>query len=880
MKPIFPILLAVLCGLLLPGPVPTTASAENHPARRVGPSPALSGATAPAARPSLDDAAVVKLDGEWQLTGWSPDRSRQVTLTARVPGQVHADLRREGLIPDPFWRDNAEQCQWPEHWEWRYKRSFRLPPGFGDGRVRLEFDGLDTYAEITLNGRRIGPLERPTTCDMFLEYAFDVTGWLKPDGENVLEVRFLPIERVVGEKVRQQVFPAAFGDPYRAYVRRMQCTFGWDWVHRFVTAGIWRSCRLAACPAARVEHPFVYTRKLLDGGALLHVEAEIAADSAFRGTVRGVLRAPDGGIAWSEEWPVAGGGKVAADPVIRSPRLWWPHGSGAQPLYTLDMAVYDPDGRRLHGVETRTGIRTVEIEQLPEAGGRTFTFRINGERIFARGGNWIPADPFPSQVTPERYAMLVGRAAEAGMNMLRVWGGGIYEQEPFLAACDSLGVMLWHDFMLACGGYPEHQPGFSDLFLEEVECNVRRMRNHPSVVVWCGDNELGMGYAEDADWPFKATHRDRTAPLLARIDPSRPFRPTSPYGGGGAGSPRSGDAHQGAQYSDSLIGSPDAADYRALTARYARAPFLSESTTAGVPTRRSLLRFMTEADLDRSEMFDYHTKDNPYVGGGLTLFGKLENLSEKLYGPHCGEQCRRLRQMEYTQYEFVRLTLEAARARKFSSSGVLFWMFNDCWPASGWSLVDYWGDPKAGWYAMKSGCREVIAATEQGERELTWWIVNDGMQPAEVAYKVWLQPLAGGAGRVIAEGVTQVGANGLRCVGRELREAVAREAGRDRIAVFEVCAGGGVDRSYWTPLLPREVDYPPTVVETSGFRPGTAGEIRMTSSRWGRVVTLEGDALFEDNYFEMLPGESRTIRWRSIDGRRVKAIRVSAWNAR
>lgn len=827
-----------------------------------------------------DAVRVLPLDGEWRLTGYSPDRSRWVELVARVPGQVHDDLLREGFIDDPFWRDNAERCQWVEHWEWRYKRSFYLPEGFDSGRVQLCFDGLDTYAEITLNGRRIGPLERPTTENMFLEYGFDVSGWLKRGGENVLEVRFLPLERVVGEEARRKSYPAAFGDPLRAYVRRMQCTFGWDWVHRFVTAGIWRSCRLVAWPEARVEHPFVWVKELRPGKAVLHAEAAVEADDGFRGEVRMALTAPDGRRVWQAARPVTGRGTVSFEAEVPDPELWWPRGAGAQPLYGFEAAVCDAGGRLLHAERCRTGIRTVAVEESPLADGTSFILKVNGRRIFARGGNWVPADPFPARIAPERYRLLLGRAAEAGMNMVRVWGGGIYEQEPFWQACDSLGILVWQDFMLACGGYPEERPEFVDLFLREVACNVRRMRNHPSLAVWCGDNELGMNHAPDGEWPFSRVHRECTAPLVAQLDPSRPFRPTSPYGAAGDPS-KAGDAHQGAQYADSLIFSDDASAYRVLTGRYARARFLSESTTAGVPTRRSLLRFMDGEDLSRSEMFDYHTKDNPYVGGGLTLFGKLESLSEKLYGEHGGDVGRRLRQMEYTQYEFVRLTMEAARANKFRTGGVLFWMYNDCWPASGWSLIDYWGEPKAGWYAMKSACRSVIASTEQGDDGLLRWrIASDAAEPADVTYEVRVQPLDGGRPRVLSEGRVRVAPDAPQQVLELPAEPLARELGDGRIVVFEVHCGPERDRSFWTPLTPRQVAWPATKLEVSLHRPAAEGEVRIASSRWGRVVTLEGAALFEDNYFEMLPGETRTVRWRSFDGTPVPEIRVTAWNAR
>ena len=821
---------------------------------------------------------IVDLNGEWSLTGYNSDYSQHISLKAIVPGQVHADLWREGLIEDPFWRENAEKCQWVEFWEWRYKKHFLLPKDFKGQHIKLQFDGLDTFTEIYLNGRRVGPLGRPATEDMFLAYEFDVTGWLKENTENVLEVKFLPIRKVVGKKAEQKAYPAAFEDPFRAYVRRMQCTFGWDWVHRFVSAGIWRSCRIVSLPDAKVEDVFFYTKALHDGKAEVHCQTEIKSEDGFEGELRLRLVDPSGKTIWKNKQAIQSGTKLIKHHFdVDSPQLWWPNGAGEHPLYQVVAEVYDSKSKLLNHKTIRTGIRTVKLVQEADQIGRSFRFEINGKPIFAKGGNWIPADPFPARITHQKYEMLLKRTADAGINMLRLWGGGIYEQEDFWELCDQLGIMVWHDFMLACGDYPQDD-AFVDLFLREVEYNVKRVRNYPSLVLWCGDNELGMSVDQEGNWFFKDTQLNKTAPLVARLDPSRNFQPTSPYG------PQlncltAGDAHQGAQYTDHLIFSKDAADYRYQTAKCARARFLSESTTAGCPTESSLLKFMSEEDLDRSEIFDYHTKDNPYIAGAWTLFGKLEHLSQLLYGDHEGIRQRRLRQMEYCQYEFVRITMEASRGNKFNSGGVLFWMMNDCWPASGWSLMDYWGTPKAGWYAMKSGSKPVIASTQVLEDKICWTISSDRMSPSKVNYKIWIQPLRGGKSEVLKSGQLLLSANSAKEVMQTSKiDDLAKKLGKDRMLVFQIEADGETDRSYWTPLTPLRVEYPRTKLSVSGQNSGVSGDLVIKSEKWGRVVTLKGDALFSDNYFELLPGEQRTIHWESLSGQAISPIQVSAWN--
>ncbi len=826
--------------------------------------------------------SVISLDGDWLLTGYSPDMPKHLELAAKVPGQVHVDLLREGIIEDPYWRDNAEKCQWVERWEWRYKKSFRLPEGFDPRWAKLQFDGLDTYADVYLNGRKIGEFGKPTADNMFQPYEFDINGWLKVGGENLLEVRFYPLERIIGERAKQKVYPVAFGDPIRSYVRRMQCTFGWDWVNRFVTMGIWRSCRITNYADARIDNSFFYTQSLNGNTATAIVEVNTTDRDNTPRRLNVRLTDPDNREVWSQSSSVCGSKLSRYELQLRSPQLWWPNGAGAHPVYTLTAELSDKNGI-IHTKSYTCGIRTIAIEEIKEApDASSFTILINNRRIFAKGGNWIPADPFPAQISAEKYRHLIGEAAAAGMNMLRVWGGGIFEAEPFWEACDRAGIMVWQDFLLACGGYPEDKE-FVASFRREVESNVKLLRNHPSLIVWCGDNELSLNHKPDSDWPYKKIHTEVTAPLLATIDPSRPFRLSSPLGidPKTTNSSISGDAHMGGQYTVEMDESVDAADYRLITGKTARARFLSESTTAGAPPKRSLLRFMNESDLANCEMFDYHTKDNPYVEGGLTLFGKLERLSQKLYGNPENNIDRRIRQLEYTQYDFVRQTMEATRANKFYTSGILFWMYNDCWPASGWSLIDYWGGRKAGWYAMASACRSVIAATQQIDDKLGWWVSSDEIdRDTKVNYLIKIQALNSPAYTTLKKGSITVKANQAVQLFEMAAEKAAKLVGSEKMAVLEITTDRNVtDRSYWTAEVPQAVKYPAAQLRIVPTGLGsTSGEVTVATDNWARVVTLDADADFEDNYFELQPGQSRTIKWHSAEP--ISQIGVSAWNSK
>jgi len=341
------------------------------------------------------------------------------------------------------------------------------------------------------------------------------------------------------------------------------------------------------------------------------------------------------------------------------------------------------------------------MEEIPDKDkkGSSFTIVMNGERIFANGGNWIPADPFPSKISKEKYNRLIAQARDAGMDILRSWGGGIFEPDAFWHAFTLWGIMITQDFLMACASYPKEDPEFVASVKDEIRKGVKIIRNNPCLIFYAGDNELGAGSSPTGNWSLKKMHETMTGPLVRSLDPSRVFRPTIPYGGDPNNSVLAGDNHTNAEYTEELR-SGDMRNYREVIDSVCNARFMSEHGTAGAPPKRSLLKFMTESDLAKDEMWEYHTKDNPYAPPGhLTLYKVVESESNIMYGDRGNDTDKRISQMEYLQYDYVRLSTKSARRRKFYTSGIQFWMFNDRWPASGWSMVDYYGFRKASWYA-------------------------------------------------------------------------------------------------------------------------------------------------------------------------------------
>ncbi|MCP4313393.1 MAG: hypothetical protein GY790_19215 [Bacteroidetes bacterium] len=819
---------------------------------------------------------VVSLDGKWELNGFSPDKFNHFELEGTVPGHVHPDLQQAGIIPDPFWRNNAEQCQWPEYWQWKYKKVFNVPSGFLKDWTVIQFDGLDTYSDIFLNGKKLG-----STNNMFLPYEYDVKGILK-EKANVLEVIFHSPTLIEKPRDEKKKYRAAY-ESSRVYTRRMQCTYGWDWVHRFVSMGIWKPCRLVSYPGARIDDLFVYTESIEESKAKLKLELSSSTRDQSPRKAKLIIADPGREVVWERTVELKSH-LMKLEAQIPDPRLWWPNGAGEQPLYYVTAILYDNQNKELHRKTIETGIRTTSIEEIPdETGvGSSFTIIINGKRIFGKGGNWVPADPFPSRLTPEHYIKILSQAQDAGMNVLRVWGGGIYEPEAFWHACNEMGIMITQDFMLACANYPTNDPGFVESLKKEFTANIRLVRNNPSLIYWAGDNELGLNFKPSDKWWCKEMHQSMTAPLLKSMDPSREFRLTSPLGQDPAtnNSLISGDCHLGAQFNYAVInGGLDSLKLYRKFIKKITGRYMSESVAGGIPPKRTLLRFMSEEDLLNNYMIDFHMHDPATRGLHRVAFIELfEMQARALFGDPGDDNNRRLRQLEYVQYEFIRLTMESTRQRKFYSSGVQFWMFNDCWPAATWSMTDYWGGRKAGWYGMAAGCRPVIAASDVEEGKIRWSVCNDLLEDVKVKIEVRVQPVKGKA-RYKKDISLDVKEN-TSVVAMELDlDEMKNLLGDDAVLVCDLTYGkNGHDRATWVPGMPQDVKYERTKLHVKQKSEGDSGEVNIRTENWGRVVTLDAAVDFEDNYFEMLPGETRTIKWKTREKGFSGDINVSCWN--
>ena len=495
-------------------------------------------------------AAAIDLNGAWQFKATDED----TWMDARVPGIVHSDLMRAGRLEDPFYRDNEFKAQWVEKKEWEYRRTFQVDESFlAHDKIVLDCRGLDTIAEIYLNGALVAK-----TQNMFIEYEFDVKRWLRV-GANEIHIVFRSILEWNKQQVAQEprvIWEDEKGNYYCA--RKSGTDFGWNWGVRVLGCGIWRLIRLAAYDTARITDLWVHQDLRDPQRAVLDITAEIE-DLSGLGDLTGLsmeIQVLRDGVAVAQNAGelslprvIASGAKQSQNRelgiasqtalamttriAIDNPKLWMPNGWGDQPLYTVVATL-----GKLATCPTRKiriGLRTVELVQEKDERGQTFGFKVNGHPIFCKGANWIPAGALKDCLTVAHYRRLLSSCQETHMNMLRVWGGGVYEPDCFYNLCDELGIMLWHDFMFACSPYFANA-SYLENVRDEIANVVRRLRHHPSIVLWCGNNEQEgdmrkwtRQYAtvawEDFDKVF-----DEAIPRTAALhDPDRPYWPASPH---------------------------------------------------------------------------------------------------------------------------------------------------------------------------------------------------------------------------------------------------------------------------------------------------------------------------------------------------------------
>ncbi|MPY56888.1 glycoside hydrolase family 2 protein [Streptomyces spongiae] len=782
------------------------------------------------------------LDATPLTEGWTL-RYDGRALPAAVPGCVHTDLLAAGVIPDPFLGRNETEVAWVGRREWTYEtelpttsgsssapdspKAFGASGSSGHEQTDLVFEGLDTSAEIVLDGQLLGRVR-----NMHRSHRFDVTGM-----SGRLSVRFASAY-TEAEAVRDRLGdrPNAYPEPF-PFLRKMACSFGWDWGPTLVTAGIWRPVRLEHWSTARIARvrPLVTVEDGL-GRVELAVDVErtrVEADLTLEARIGGarVSAAVEGTS-----------GSVRLD--VPDVALWWPRGYGEQPLYDVELTLVH-DGTRLDVWRRHVGFRSVELDRSTDAHGTGFTLVVNGTRLFARGVNWIPDDVFPSRITRERYRERLTQAAEAGVDLVRIWGGGIYESEDFYDTCDELGLLVWQDFPFACAAYPEEQPLRGEVEAEARE-NVVRLMPHPSLVLWNGNNENLWGFR---DWGWEERLAGESwgegyylgvlPRVVAELDPSRPYTAGSPWSGTWDHHPN--DPAHGTHHSWDVWNREDYAEYRANVPR-----FVAEFGWQAPPAYATLRRALPGEELapDSPGMLHHQKADDGN--------GKLERGLARHFPVPEGDFDRWHYLMQVNQARAVATGIEHWRSHWPVCAGTIVWQLNDCWPVTSWAAIDGDGRPKPLYHELRRLYADRLLTFQSRDGALVLAAVNQAAGDWSTSLRLRRMSVDGA---VVAEADLAVAATArtvadLR-VPRELEPLGPKEflvADTDRL------------RALHFPVPDREIPYPQPDFDVA-VAPGT---VTVTARTLVRDLILQADRLTpaaraDTGLVTLLPGERITI---------------------
>jgi beta-mannosidase len=619
------------------------------------------------ARAAATKNTAYSLNGTWQVAKAGTDD----WLPAQVPGCVHTDLIAAGRISDPYFRDNEKSVQWIGDTDWAYRRTFTLDADFlAHEQVCLRCEGLDTLASISINGQKLGD-----TDNMFRTWEFDAKPALQLGG-NQIEIHFSSPEAFV--KALEAKRGENKGVTGRAWLRKQPCQFGWDWAPTLVTSGIWRSISLEATDSARLEDVLV----LQDHSEknLVTLTIRVSARGSARSEVRGQISVMQDGQPVAKKEITLSEGRGEAKLAIKHPKLWWPNGMGQQPMYEVRISLRDHKGVELDSTTKRIGMRTLQlVEQQKD---KPLHFVANGVDFFAKGANWIPSDAFNNRVTPERLRQYVKDAAAVNMNMLRFWGGGYYEEDSLYDACDETGICVWADFKFACASYPAFDEKFVQNVCLEARDNLKRLRHHPCIAVWCGNNEISLLVKDD--WSLVSMGRDGYEKLFkqALAEQVKTYAPQSSYV---SGSPDCGDVH----YWEVWWGARTFEAYRELSG------FMSEFGYQSYPEPRTVNSY-TSADDRTSTMSDIMKWHQRCLLGN----DRIKNMTGNYF--RTGKDFdSTLWISQLVQAYGIKLGAEYWRQHMPQSMGCLFWQYNDCWPVASWASVDYYGRWKALHYAAR-----------------------------------------------------------------------------------------------------------------------------------------------------------------------------------
>ncbi|MGU3373984.1 beta-mannosidase [Chryseobacterium sp. M5A1_1a] len=778
----------------------------------------------------------------WQFK----NKKEKSWMPAKVPGTVHLDLMANKIIPDPFKDENEKEVQWVENEDWDYQTRFKVSSKeFEYNNIDLIFNGLDTFSEIYLNGNLL-----KKTDNMFRKWEIPVKKDLKI-GDNILQVKFKSTVNT-GKELAKRV-PFTMPESPRSFIRKAQYQFGWDWGPRLVTAGIWKDVKLEFWNTAKINNIQVQQHKLTDILAEVSFNANVFAEEDGEYFTRFNL---NGGI---HRFHLKKGSNTITLPYkIKNPKIWQPNGLGNPDRYTTKITFYKKEGKVIRDINITYGLKKVELVQKEDEKGKTFYFKVNGNPLYIKGTNWVPADSFSPRITKEKYQKLIKDAKEAHMNMIRIWGGGIYEDDEFYKACDENGILVWQDFMFAGSFYPADNE-FLNNVREEVKDQVNRLQNHPSIALWCGNNEIdeaivNWGYQKQFRYSKndslqiwkdykKLFHEVIPNTLKENLTPDKNiYWPSSPsIGWGHKKSLTEGDSHYWGVW-------------------WGEQPFEIYNEKIG--------RFMSE----------YGFQGMPTLGTTKSMFSgasdlNLENRTIKAHEKHAkgwdiiNEYMKRDYKIptDFVQYNYVsqllqargmQIAMEAHRRAKPYNMGTLYWQLNDCWPVVSWSSIDYLGNWKAFHYQIKRSFEPILLSVAETDKNYSIYLISDELKDLKLNTQIelinfegkqlWKSSISNDLKANASEHILNINKT----------ELSKFDLSKTALKISSENGSMKIEKLFFF-RKPKDLKLlQPNII----IKKISPTEIEVSTNVLAKDVYLIGDTHFSDNFFDLLPNISKRIK--------------------
>ena len=801
-----------------------------------------------------------------RLTNWYP---------ATVLGVVHTDLLQNKIIEDPFFRLNERGLQWIDKEDWVYETCFTLAADMmRKENMELVFEGLDTYADVYLNDECILKAD-----NMFRCWSIPVRQYIREEN-NILKVYFhspVKIDVPKWDALPYQ-YPASndqsengglFNKKISIFARKAGYHYGWDWGPRLVTSGIWRPVYIRAWSDLRINDVFIEQKEVGAGRAVIAGHVELDADKDMNGVLVTITDEVTGRVLG--EWQAdlkRGTNRVTVDFVLHKPKLWWSNGLGEPFLYRFRTDII-AGGELLDSKTERVGIRSLKVVHQPDKDGHTFYIELNGRPVFAKGANYIPSDNFLPRVTPENYKRTILDAAGVNMNMLRVWGGGIYENDVFYDLCDEYGIMIWQDFMFACSMYPAEGALLDNIHQEAVD-NVKRLRNHACIALWCGNNEcqdawLGWGWKceierqnkEYADkiWAQYRQQYHVTLPGVVReYAPGTFYWPSSPFAFEGEMSGTTdGDRH----YWSVWHGKAPISDYDSEKSR-----FFSEYGFQSFPEFESVKRYAPyPEDWDiRSEVMMSHQRGGDHANGLietylLNEYKKPRDFRAFLYMNHV------------LQGDAIKTAIESHRRQMPYNMGTLFWQHNDCWPVASWASRDYYGRWKAQHYYVRKAYDDILISSVVEGDDLKVYAVSDRLENTSGQLQLQVCQFDGTVVHHWGKSVGISGNDSRVCFSAPLAKLLeGADRGTVYVRVDYTDKSGRVYHNNYCLGKQKDMDYPKVDLQTEVRSIEGGYEVMVSADKFARAVCLsvaDNESVYSDNYFDVQPKSSVQVQVRT-----------------